>query len=203
MLTEAEVERIGFASVGRDVRISPDARFYGAARIRIGNHVRIDDFSVLSAGDGGINIGDFVHIAVYCSIIGRANVTLENFCNLSSRVSIYASNDDYSGATLTNPTVPEEYKRVTHEPVHLSKHVIVGSGSIILPGVTLAEGVAVGALSVIRRDCEAFGVYVGNPAKKIKDRRRDLLKLEKKLMDELLGEGTLAESHRSSRVTGS
>ena len=203
MLTEAEVERIGFASVGRNVRISPDARFYGAARIRIGNHVRIDDFSVISAGDGGIDIGDFVHIAVYCSVIGRANVTLEDFSGLSSRVSIYTSNDDYSGSALTNPTIPDMYRRVKHGPVHLGKHVIVGSGSIILPGVALAEGVAVAAMSVIRRDCEAFGVYAGNPAKKLKNRRRDLLALEEKLMDALVGDSTRAGSDHKSPVTGS
>lgn len=83
---------------------------------------------------------------------------------------------------MTNPTVPSEYTGVTHADVCLGKHVIVGCGSVILPGVTLEEGVAVGALSLVHRRCEAFGIYAGNPAKRIKNRKCDLLELEKQLL---------------------
>ncbi|MEX8499566.1 acyltransferase, partial [Leptothrix ochracea] len=48
----------------------------------------------------------------------------------------------------------------------------------LLPGVTLHEGVAIGALSLVNRDCHAFGIYAGNPAKRIKERKRDVLALE-------------------------
>ena len=91
------------------------------------------------------------------------------------------------GATLTNPTVPSEYTGVTHADVFLGKHVIVGSGSVILPGVTLEEGVAVGALSLVTKRCEAFGVYTGNPARRIKGRKRDLLELERLFLASKVG----------------
>jgi acetyltransferase-like isoleucine patch superfamily enzyme len=181
MLGRKDIKRIGFSSVGRDVQVSSRASFYGAARISLANNVRIDDFCVLSAGAGGISIGRNVHIAVYASLIGAGKITLSDFCNISSRVSIYSSSDDYSGATMTNPTVPNDYTGVVHADVFFGKHVIVGSGSVILPGVTLEEGVAVGALSFINRNCEAFGIYAGNPARRVSERRRDLLKLEKML----------------------
>jgi acetyltransferase-like isoleucine patch superfamily enzyme len=183
MLSGAAIEQLGLAFVGKNVQISDRASFYGTPRIRLGNNVRIDDFCVLSAGVGGIDIGQYVHIAVYSSLIGAGRIALSDFCNISSRVSIYSSNDDYSGAAMTNPTVPPEYTSVTHADVFLGKHVIVGSGAVILPGVTLAEGVAVGALSLINRDCEAFGIYAGNPARLIKRRKRDLLELEKRFRD--------------------
>jgi len=48
-----------------------------------------------------------------------------------------------------------------------------------LLNVTLEEGVAVGALSLIRKNCEAFGIYSGAPAKRISERKRDLLELKK------------------------
>jgi len=181
MLDRAAIEAIGFAAVGENVQISEHARFYGAARISLGHHVRIDDFCILSAGAGGIRIGNHVHIAVYSSLIGQEEIVLADFCNLSSRVSIYSSNDDYSGETLTNPTVPAMFKNVAHAPVRLGKHVIVGSGSVILPGATLEEGVAIGALSLVKRDCRAFGIYAGNPAIRIKERKRTLLELEARL----------------------
>lgn len=182
MLSHKAIEKLGFASVGESVQISDRASFYGLSRIVLGNNVRIDDFCVLSAGVSGILVGDHVHIAVYSSLIGAGKITLSDFCNISSRVSIYSSNDDYSGATLTNPTVPSEFTGVTHADVLLGKHVIVGSGSVILPGVTLEEGVAVGALSLVHKRCEAFGIYAGNPARRIKERRRDLLELEQRFM---------------------
>lgn len=182
MLKKGALEAIGFAAVGRNVQISDRASFYGASRICIGHNVRIDDFCVLSAGEGGIELGNYIHIATYTSLIGAEKITLSDFCNLSSRVSIYSSNDDYSGASLTNPTVPDEFKRVCHAPVYLAKHVIVGSGSVILPGISLEEGVAIGALSLVTKSCEAFGVYAGNPAKYIKARKRDLLELEGKFI---------------------
>ena len=182
MLSREAIEALGFISVGEYAQISDRASFYGTSRIALGNNVRIDDFCVLSAGLGGISVGNYVHIAVYSSLIGAGRITLSNFCNISSRVAIYSSNDDYSGMTLTNPTVPNEYTGVTHADVFLDKHVIIGSGSVILPGVTLEEGVAVGALSLVSKRCDAFGIYVGNPARRIKERKRDLLELEKLFM---------------------
>lgn len=181
MLSRDAIEKMGFASVGDNVQISDRASFYGTGRIALGDNVRIDDFCVLAAGVGGIIIGRHVHVAVYASLIGAGKITLSDFSGLSSRVSIYSSSDDYSGATMTNPTVPSEYTGVTHADVFLGKHVIVGSGSVILPGVTLEEGVAVGALSVVTKPCAAFGIYAGNPARRIKERRRDLLELEERL----------------------
>lgn len=186
ILSPNELEEIGFDSFGKNVRISGKASIYGAARIKLGDNVRIDDFCVLSAGEGGIEIGNHIHIAVFASMIGAEKITLSDFCNLSSRVSIYSSSDDYSGETMTNPMVPDEYKNVHHASVFLGKHVIVGSGSVILPGVRLEEGVAVGSLSLVTKSCEAFGVYAGNPVMRIKERKRDLLEMERRLFASLL-----------------
>jgi galactoside O-acetyltransferase len=182
LLTQSSVEGMGFAAVGKNVQISDRASFYGTARISLGDNVRVDDFCVLSAGVGGISLGQHIHIAVYSCLIGAGKITLGDFCNISSRVSIYSSSDDYSGTTMTNPTVPGEYTGVTHADVRFGKHVIVGSGSVILPGVTLNDGVAIGALSMVNRSCDAFGIYIGIPARRIKERKRDLLKLEQQFI---------------------
>lgn len=181
-LSREQIEALGFASLGEDVFLSDKASFYNCRHIRLGSRVRIDDFCVLAAGEGGIEIGDYVHVGVSSSLIGRGCITMESFSGLSSRVSIYSSSDDYSGASLTNPMVPEQYKCVLHADVHLGRHVIVGSGSVVLPGAVLEEGVAVGALSLINKRCESFGIYLGNPARRIGERKRDLLLLEKRLL---------------------
>jgi len=172
----------GFAALGANVLISERATLYGVERIRLGNNVRIDDFCVLSAGEGGIEIGNYVHVAVFSSLIGGGRITLSDFSGLSSRVTIYSSNDDYSGNAMTNPTVPPEFTSVQHADVFLGRHVIVGSGSVILPGAVLEEGVAVGALALVKGRCEAFGIYAGYPAKRIKSRSRRLLEIEKEFL---------------------
>lgn len=182
MLSREAIKALGLLSVGDHAQISDRASIFGANRITLGHDVRIDDYSVISAGIGGIEIGNHVHIAIYSSLIGAGKITLSDFCNISSRVSIYSSNDDYSGATMTNPTVPSEFTGVTRANVYLGKHVIVGCGSIILPGIVLEEGVAVGALSLVNRDCKTFGIYAGNPARRVKERKRNLLQLEQQFM---------------------
>jgi galactoside O-acetyltransferase len=180
-LTNEQITQMSFASIGENVLLSDKASYYNCKNICIGNNVRIDDFCVLSAGVGGIDIGNYVHIAVFSSLIGVGNISLADFCNISSRVAIYSSSDDFSGGAMTNPTVPSEFTNVQHADIKLSRHVIIGAGSIILPGVTLEEGVAVGALSLVKENCQAFWIYMGSPAKKIAERKRDLLELEQKL----------------------
>lgn len=178
-LTQDELAALGLRSIGDNVRISSKASIYGAERIAIGDNVRIDDFCILSAGDGGISIGSYIHIAAYSSLIGAGAILLDDFANLSARVSIYSSSDDYSGRTMTNPTVPPEYKAVDQRPVRIGRHVIIGCGSVILPGVTIDDGAAIGALSLVRSDCAAFTVHAGNPARQIGHRDRGLLDRER------------------------
>ena len=153
--TKKELYELGFSSLGENVLVSRKASIYGAGRIVLGANVRIDDFCVLSAGVGGISIGRNVHVVIMSSLIGKAKIEVEDFCNLSSRVSIYSSSDDYSGEYMTNPTVPEEFTNVDSREVKLERHVIIGSGSVILPGVTIGENTAVGALSLVVKDLSA------------------------------------------------
>lgn len=58
--SENELSSLGFKAVGHDVQISRKASFYGAGNMVIGNHVRIDDFCILS---GNITLENFIHIA--------------------------------------------------------------------------------------------------------------------------------------------
>jgi acetyltransferase-like isoleucine patch superfamily enzyme len=180
-LTESEVEALGLESHGRDVLVSRLASIHQPERIRLGSHVRIDDFAILTAGDsGGIDIGDNVHIATFAALFGGGGITIENYVGVSARSSVYSTNDDYSGEHLTNPTVPSEYTNVRRAPVRLGRHVLIGAHCVVLPGVYVGEGAAVGALSLINRSLDAWGMYAGVPAVFLKARSRTLLTLERK-----------------------
>lgn len=182
LLTPEQIKEMGFGRVGKNSRLSDRASYYNCGNIFIGDNVRIDDFCVLSAGAGGIEIGNYVHVAVYVSLIGAGKISLHDYCGVSARVAIYSSNDDYSGAYMTGPVVPVELTRVTHADVVMGRHAIVGAGSVVLPGCILEDGVAVGALSLVTRRCEAFGVYCGIPAVRVKERSRELLEKERQLL---------------------
>ena len=177
-----DVESIGFKSVGKNVLISDKSTIYNAKNIEIGDNVRIDDFCVISAGDGGIKIGNNVHIAVFCSLIGNGSITMIDFSGLSSRISIYSSTDDYSGEFMTNPTINKEFTNVTSGDVYIGKHVIIGSGTIVLPNVNINDYSSVGALSLVNKDIGESKIAVGIPAKEVKDRNKNIKNLENEFL---------------------
>ncbi len=171
-----ELEHIGFRQLGEDVKISRYSCIYGPEQISIGSHVRIDDFCRLS---GKIQIGNYVHISVYDALFGGSEgIQIDDFANLSSRVSVYAQSDDYSGAELTNSTIPNDYKKIISKAVRIERHVILGASCVVLPGVTLAEGTACGAMTLVNRSTQPWSICVGIPARKLKDRKKELLEKE-------------------------
>ena len=178
-----DVESIGFKSIGKNVLISDKSTIYNAKNIEIGDNVRIDDFCVISAGEGGIKFGNNIHIAVFCSMIGNGRIVMSDFSGLSSRVSIYSSTDDYSGNYLTNPTIDKKFTNVISGDVYIGKHVIIGSGTIVLPNVKINDYSSVGSLSLINKDVDEFKIVAGIPAKEIKNRNKNLIKLENEFLN--------------------
>ena len=181
--TVEELGQMGFKHLGtRNVLISRKASIYGIENVSIGNNARIDDFCILS---GKISIGNYVHIAAYTALYGgKDGIVIDDFANLSSRVSVYSVSDDYSGETMTNPMVPEQYKAVVSAPVYIGKHVIIGATSVVLPGVIIQEGRAFGCFSLIKNDSEEWSMNIGIPTRKIKERSKELLDYESRLKEE-------------------
>ena len=176
-LQKEELLKLGLGSCGSNVRISKDAKIYNSSKVHLASNIRIDDFCILSAGSEGIHVKSFVHIGCYSSLIGEGLIAIGMFANISSRVSIYSSNDDYSGQSMTNPMIPTEYKNLEVSPVLVGEHVIIGSNCTILPGVNIAEGTAIGAHSLVKNSCEAFQIYAGIPARVIKERQKQMKSL--------------------------
>lgn len=174
--SENELAYLGLKSYGNNVLISKKSSIYGANNIEIGNNVRIDDFCILS---GNIKIGDYVHIAAATLLYGGEDgIILKDFSCLSSRCAVYAISDDYSGNFMTNSTVPNKYKNVISKKTIIGKHVVVGTGSTVLPGVEIIDGASIGAMSLINKSLNEVGIYVGIPAKKIKKRQTEFLRME-------------------------
>lgn len=175
--SEDEIRQLGFKSVGQNVLVSKKASIYGISNIEIGNNVRIDDFCILS---GKITIHNYVHIAAGVMLFGgMEGIELEDYTGISSRTAVYAESDDYTGEAMTNPMVPDQCRKVYGGKVLFQKHSLIGTGCTVLPDVTVGVGASVGAMSLVASDLEPWGMYVGIPCKKIKERKKDLLKYEK------------------------
>ena len=160
--SEKELANIGLAVYGTNVLISRKVSFYSPKNIYIGNNVRIDDFCILS---GKILIGSNIHISAYVAIYGGYGVVLEDYVGISPRTTIYSAMDDFSGDYLVGPI---HDKRLTH---------VIGANTIVYPGCSIGEGTVVGAMSMVRKSLDAWGVYIGIPAKFLKNRNKNMQSL--------------------------
>jgi galactoside O-acetyltransferase len=66
----------------------------------------------------------------------------------------------------------------------IGRYVTVGAGTVVLPGVTLGIGCAVGALTLVNRDVEPYAVVVGSPFRTIGVRESQrLADLERRVLE--------------------
>lgn len=186
--TRDELKNLGLKHYGEDVLIGRNTVLYHPELLVLGNHVRIDDFTTIS---GKVVLGNYIHIAQFCSLYGgTSGIQMDDFSGLSSHIAVYATSNDYSGKSMTNPMVPEQYKQTDKNmPVHIQKHVVVGCMSVILPGVTIGEGCAVGAMSLCNKSMPSWGIYAGIPCVRVKERSKNILELEEKFNKEQKGGG--------------
>lgn len=170
-----ELTSFGFEKLGKNVLISRKASIYSPETTSIGDHVRIDDFCILS---GKITLGSYIHISAYTALYGKNGITIGNFATISGRVFIYSQNDDYSGAYMTNPMVPNVFTNVSGGEVIICDHAIIGAGSIVLPDLTIGEGASVGALSLVKKSIDPWKICAGIPAVTLGERKKDILKMD-------------------------
>jgi|SRR5579862_5451367 len=181
--TKFELLNLRLKKIGNNVLISKFCQIYNPENISIGDNVRIDDFCVISGGKF-VDIGNYIHIASHCGIWGNRGVIMYDFSNISSGVKIYSESDDFKGFYLTGPVIPKKYRINTqNKEIILNKHSLIGANSVILPGINIGLGCVIGAQSLVNRDCEEWKIYGGIPIKEIGIRNKNILDLEKHLLN--------------------
>ncbi len=166
---------------GEDVRISANVEFTRPHLVSIGNHVAIDSgFYCTVAAE----IGDYIHIAPYVTAIGGAPGVLRmgHFTTVAAGCRLICVSDEYTGEGLIGPLIPEGLRgKLTIAPIVLENFAGIATNSVVLPGVTLAEGSILGACSMLTHDTEPWTIYMGVPARPILARKKDLLEKAKQL----------------------
>jgi len=160
-------------SCGRDSFISANVEIRRPHLVSIGNNVAIDTgfYCTVKA-----NIGDYVHIGPYVTIIGgeQGLVQVGHFVTIAAGSRIICVSDEHLGEGLGGPHLPEEYRdRQIVGPVVIEKFAAVATNVVVLPGVRLAEGSVVGACSLVARSTEPWTINVGIPAKPVKKRQME------------------------------
>lgn len=160
---------------GTNVIIGKTVRIRKPEECIIGDNTIIDDFAYISCP---IEIGNNCHIASHVSISGgKGMFTMGNYSTLSSHVSVHCASSDYSQTSLDLPSVPpEEQYGGFVEDVFLGNYVVIGSHSVILPGVNIPDYVACGAFTLMnKKDYQELGLYVGTPSRFLKKRIKNVI----------------------------
>ncbi|MBV9386685.1 MAG: hypothetical protein JOZ78_09680 [Chroococcidiopsidaceae cyanobacterium CP_BM_ER_R8_30] len=126
---------------GGNVYIGPQVIIDEPFNVELGNNTCVCEFTHIS-GLGGVRIEDGTMISSHCSI-----------------------------ATITHPK--NSYSRITDpvitKPVVIGRNCWIGTGAIILPGITIADNAIVGAGAVVTKDVLPKTIVVGSPAKFLKE----------------------------------
>jgi galactoside O-acetyltransferase len=151
---------------GQDVEIYPLSKIINPDIIIIGDHSRIDDFTLIYGGLG-IRVGRYVHIASFVSIIGGGELVVGDYVSISCGARILTGTDSYYGGKRMSTVLPEEQRNVIRGKVIIEKDAFIGTNAVIHPNVTIGEGSIIGSNSLVLKDVEPWTINVGSPCKKI------------------------------------
>lgn len=141
--------------------------------VRMGYQSAIDSFVFCSTR---LTLGDYAHISPHVSIVGgeKSHLLVEDFCFIATGSRIICGSEDFTSDGLTGPRIPVEHKkRMKLSTVIFQRFSGVGANVVVMPGVTLAEGSVVAANSVVTRDTVPWGLYMGSPARLVREVPRE------------------------------
>jgi acetyltransferase-like isoleucine patch superfamily enzyme len=154
--------RMAGIQIGNDVFMGKGTLIWSSKQresCRIGNHTHIE-CDVIARGD------TYLHVGNGCYIGARSYIDLAAPVIIADRVAI--------GNNLTIMTHDMSAKwrglgEMVRAPVHIKEGAWIGINVTILAGSTIGEGCIIGAGTMVKGELEPYGLYVGTPAKRVKD----------------------------------
>lgn len=162
-------------SCGEDVFISANVEIRRPQLVQVGSHVAIDSGFYLTTA---AHIGDHVHLAPYLTVIGgpQSCFVAEDFVGVGAGSRFVCGSDNFMGDDGIPGLVPDEYRgSLNLTTIRCCRFVVLGTNTVVMPGVTLGEGSITGACSLVTKDTEPWTVNIGVPARPVKVRPRDII----------------------------
>ncbi len=145
-----------------------------ADNVRLGKNVRIYNFTNLYGCEIGddVKIGTFVEIQKGAKIGNRCKISSHSFIcegvTLEDEVfighNVVFTNDRYPRATTENGELQTDADWECI-PTLIKRGVSIGSGAVLLCGITVGENAMIGAGSVVTKNVPPGAVVAGNPAR--------------------------------------
>lgn len=171
-----------FKSVGTNCGFGHFNQLKGAEFISVGSNTGIGEYCYLTAWSNNKSSASepCVNIGAHCSIGAHNHITASNLIIigdgfLSGKWVTITDNShgNYDLNSLTDvngwlKNAPITRPIVSKGPVVIGRNVWVGDKVTILPGVSIGDGVIIGANSVVTKDIPPYTVVGGNPAVVIK-----------------------------------
>ena len=155
-------------------RLLPETRWFGFKRfsirlmgVNIGENVRVSS-SVRIIGNGNLSIGDNTWIGPETMIVATSNISIGENVDIAPRVYIGTGTHEIGtdGHRMAGKGIEKDVK--------IGSGTWIGTGSIILPGVTIGPMCIIAAGSVVNKDVKDNTLVGGTPAKMIKQLNLDV-----------------------------
>lgn len=147
-------------SFGQRVRIGSSVGFKHPETFEIGDHVFIGAQAYIQGRfDGVTRIGNHVWIGPQAYFDAR-HLVIEDHVGWGPGAKVLGST--HTGVPIDKPIIETDLEIL---PVHVEAWADVGTGAVVLPGVTIGKGSIVGAGAVVTRDVPPFAIVAGVPAK--------------------------------------
>lgn len=155
---------------GEGVRLYPLCKMIHTQNAELDNNSQIMDFAFIDAGKL-LKLGKFSTVTWHCIIEGGAETRIGDRVFLGPGTKILTSTYKLNGYYAIEH-IPEECRATQYGNITIHDDAYLGANVTVLPGVTIGEGTVVGANSLVNKDLEPWGIYVGSPCKKIGEREK-------------------------------
>ena len=162
-ISSSRLKKLKLKSHGKKIQISPNVTIIGSDNIQMGDNVRIDDYTIISAKEGFLKLGSNIHIGGQSYLGCGGGIEIKSNVNIAQGVKIYSKINDYLSA---------KKNKIIKGLVTIEKNVILGSNVVVIGKSKIKEGTTVGALSLVKQNLNSWSIYAGCPAKFIKKRKR-------------------------------
>lgn len=155
---------------GEGVRLYPLCKMIHSENALLDNEAKILDNVFIDAGKEFI-MGKYSMVTWYVLVEGGGKTYIGDRVFVGPGTKILSSTYKLNGF-FSMEFLPEGCGEIEYGNIKIENDAYLGANCTVLPGVTINEGAVAGANTLINKDLDAWGIYVGIPCKKIGERKR-------------------------------